>query len=620
MGKIRFLSSMLFGAMMGVSTETWAQAESLTVTIDTGESVTLIDADGDNHYDIGTADELYAFAAAVNNGNSNIGGELTTNIVINKNVLNADGSLNNIPSRSWTPIGSNSNSFNGSFNGNNYTISGLYCSNPDCIDFLYVGLFGYVRGRASRYKSGIRNLGVIDSYFQGGETQAGQGYTGGVVAYAAGAYNQAGGTSSYLTIENCYNASTVKGSNYVGGIAGLNGTFCTLKNCYNVGRIEGTETRIGGIAGVLNRYGSLRNSYNVGTVKGDSCYVGGITSSYFDADDISNCYYLLGCTKDGNGVVQSGRGCSTVGESWADIEGLEPRTDFVNGEVAYLLQGEQEEHVWGQNINNGSINEGHPVLGGAKVYGGYLSCSANAPRVYTNDETIPAEKPAHVEKTAATCTHGAVCQICGEEYTEPDLENHVNNTNERYTPNEDGLTHSLICSECHTTINTDEHSGGTVTCTHGAICEHCETTYTEPSHAYGEESFCDRCGILDPTATEVTIIDGVHNIASLTENMALEKLTYTRTLNNLLWNALYVPFEIPVSQLIENYDIAYINAMHSYDMDDNGAIDKMEMEVVKIKEGTLHANYPYLIRAKNEEAKAMEIVVENSTLYAAESV
>ena len=97
-------------------------------------------------------------------------------------------------------------------------------------------------------------------------------------------------------------------------------------------------------------------------------------------------------------------------------------------------------------------------------------------------------------------------------------------------------------------------------------------------------------------------------------------ITYTRTLPNLLWNALYVPFEIPVSQLTEDYDIAYINAMHSYDMDDNGAIDKMEMEVVKIKEGTLHANYPYLIRAKNEEAKAMEIVVENSTLYAAESV
>ena len=96
-------------------------------------------------------------------------------------------------------------------------------------------------------------------------------------------------------------------------------------------------------------------------------------------------------------------------------------------------------------------------------------------------------------------------------------------------------------------------------------------------------------------------------------------ITYTRTLNNMLWNALYVPFEIPMDSLIEDYDIAYINAMHSYDMDDNGEIDKMEMEVVKIKEGTLHANYPYLIRAKNEEAKAMSITVENSTLYAAES-
>ena len=602
---------MLFGAMMGVSTETWAQAESLTVTIDTGESVTLIDADGDNLYDIGTADELYAFEAAVNNGNPNIGGELTTNIVVNKNVLNADGSLNNIPSRSWTPIGwmpsGNVTTFSGCFDGHSYTISGIYC-NKDEND--YIGFFGIISGDGN-----IKNVGIIDSYFQGKTN------TGGVAAHVAGQRNVSGGTSYHAVIENCFNASTVIGQSYVGGIVGYSGSNATIKNCYNKGSVHGSANNIGGIVGFFGRYGALQNVYNIGKVKGDSYYVGGIMGDWFGYNSaIKDCFYLANCAKDGNDVVQSGRGCSTVGESWADIEGIEPRTDFVNGEVAYLLQGEQEEHVWGQNINNGSINEGHPVLGGAKVYGGYLSCSANAPQVYTNDETIPTEKPAHVEETTATCTHGAVCENCGEEYTEPDLENHVNNTNKRYTPNEDGLTHSLICSECHTAINTDEHSGGTVTCTHGAICEHCETTYTEPSHAYGEESFCDRCGILDPTATEVTIIDGVHNIASLTENMALEKLTYTRTLNNLLWNALYVPFEIPVSQLIENYDIAYINAMHSYDMDDNGAIDKMEMEVVKIKEGTLHANYPYLIRAKNEEAKAMEIVVENSTLYAAENV
>jgi hypothetical protein len=41
----------------------------------------------------------------------------------------------------------------------------------------------------------------------------------------------------------------------------------------------------------------------------------------------------------------------------------------------------------------------------------------------------------------------------------------------------------------------------------------------------------------------------------------------------------------------------------------------MEMEVIYIKEGTLHANHPYLIRAKNDEAKEMSIVVTDATLY-----
>ena len=59
-------------------------------------------------------------------------------------------------------------------------------------------------------------------------------------------------------------------------------------------------------------------------------------------------------------------------------------------------------------------------------------------------------------------------------------------------------------------------------------------------------------------------------------------ITYTRTLNNTEWNALYLPFEIPVSQLTDKYEVAYINAIHSYDEDDNGEIDRMSMEVIKL--------------------------------------
>ena len=93
-------------------------------------------------------------------------------------------------------------------------------------------------------------------------------------------------------------------------------------------------------------------------------------------------------------------------------------------------------------------------------------------------------------------------------------------------------------------------------------------------------------------------------------------LTYTRTLPNLMWNALYVPFEIPVSELAENYDVAYINDVHSYDTDDDGEIDDLQMEVIKITTGKLWANYPYLIRAKNVDAKEMNLELTDATLRA----
>ena len=94
-------------------------------------------------------------------------------------------------------------------------------------------------------------------------------------------------------------------------------------------------------------------------------------------------------------------------------------------------------------------------------------------------------------------------------------------------------------------------------------------------------------------------------------------LTYKRTLPNLTWNALYVPFEIPMTAM-ESYDVAYINDVHSYDKDGNGTIDAMDMEVIKIMSGTLNANYPYLIRAKNESAKSMNINLTDATLYKTE--
>ncbi len=117
--------------------------------------------------------------------------------------------------------------------------------------------------------------------------------------------------------------------------------------------------------------------------------------------------------------------------------------------------------------------------------------------------------------------------------------------------------------------------------------------------------------------TEKVISDGAVTEFEVLGDTKVVTLTYNRTLPNLTWNALYVPFEIPMAAL-ENYDVAYINDVHSYDTDGNGTIDAMDMEVIKIMSGTLNANYPYLIRAKNESAKSMNINLTGATLYKTE--
>ncbi len=119
---------------------------------------------------------------------------------------------------------------------------------------------------------------------------------------------------------------------------------------------------------------------------------------------------------------------------------------------------------------------------------------------------------------------------------------------------------------------------------------------------------------LEPSIYELT--DGEeYNEASV---KTVNALTYTRTLPNLHWNALYVPFELPYEVIADRYDVAYINDVNGYDTDENGEIDDLAMEIIRIKGGTLKANYPYLIKAKTEADKAVSITVEDATLYVAE--
>ena len=173
--------------------------------------------------------------------------------------------------------------------------------------------------------------------------------------------------------------------------------------------------------------------------------------------------------------------------------------------------------------------------------------------------------------------------------------------------------HNYFCSVCYTTV-TEAHSGEG-TCTHPAECEHCWAEFgdIDPDNHNYHGSICIDCGHFDADAAEVEIYDGYYSRVIIDDDYDVEKLTYYRELPNTEWNSLYVPFEIEVTdELLEDYEVAYMNNMHTYDADDDGSFDKMDMEIIKIKNGTLKANYPYFIRAKNTEAMDMNLVIENA--------
>ena len=70
------------------------------------------------------------------------------------------------------------------------------------------------------------------------------------------------------------------------------------------------------------------------------------------------------------------------------------------------------------------------------------------------------------------------------------------------------------------------------------------------------------------------------------------------------------------SELVEDYDIAYINNVHQFDDNEDGVIDRTQLEAIRMKSGETDPNTPYLIKAKTTGDK--EITLLLATLSAAE--
>lgn len=199
-----------------------------------------------NPYKIQNVDDLKKLAKKVN------GGEAYANTYFK---LTADIDLEN---ESWTPIGTENNSFQGTFDGDGHQITNLTITGGS-----YVGLFGYVENAT------IRNCNVTG-------TVTGDQYVGGISGY----------TSENCEVSSCYVRGTVSGNKYVGGIVGKG--VGAIKNCYALADVSAGDFA-GGIVGYTYAL-TIENCYYSGKVS-SSWRAGGIAGSA-SGGTIQNCVSL----------------------------------------------------------------------------------------------------------------------------------------------------------------------------------------------------------------------------------------------------------------------------------------------------------------------------------------
>ena len=285
-------------------------------------------------YQISNREELYWFARLVNGTLENVVRDkyanaiLTANIIVNTGVLDAvnKGKVSESDFIEWEPIGkhdSYDDVYTGTFDGQGYTISGLYFNDTKAS---YVGLFGYIGVDDYGHKGKIFNVGVSDSYFQFDKQGGG---VCGLIDYRG-------------VLQNCSNSSTVIGKNNdsrAGGVCGDNNG--TVRDCKNTGSVSG-QNDVGGVCGFSA--GTVKSCYNTGSVHGTGTHVGGVCGSNYIgttySGTITNCYYLENTATGGM------EGKDVPGK--AEKMSIEP---FKSGEMAWLLNGKGlGEQVWGQQL------------------------------------------------------------------------------------------------------------------------------------------------------------------------------------------------------------------------------------------------------------------------------
>ena len=276
----------------------------------------------------------------------------------------------------WICIGG-SNAFEGSYNGNNYTIDGLTINRPAAD---HAQGFIHVTDGATIENLNLTNMDITGNNYVGG--LAGQIGSSSIISNCSFSGSVTGtdyigglaGSYSSATVSNCFSTCTVSGEDYVGGLGGRI-DWGSLNNCYSTGSVSGTNT-VGGMVG-LNYFATMNNNYSSGSVSGTSC-VGGLVG-YNDYATMNNSYSvgsvsgtsnlggLVGGGSSSNPVTDNGfwdtqtsgqsTSCGGIGKTTAEMKDY---CTYMSAGWDFMVETTNgTNNYWGFNS---SENSGYPFL------------------------------------------------------------------------------------------------------------------------------------------------------------------------------------------------------------------------------------------------------------------
>lgn len=320
-----------------------------------GTAKTAPTQDKNGVYQIGTAAELAWFADAVNKGGTTISGKLTANI--------------NLNGKTWTAIGTDSNKFAGTLDGDNYTVSGLagtgglvyYLSANGtvkslCVDCAIDGTSN-VGGIADKSEGRIENC-LVSGYIKGGDDVIFG--VGGIVGHGV-AGNVISGCVSTADILFKYSRYAVQ--NGAGGIVGY--TYGTVENCYFAGNVHTNAKSVsaggfGGLVGCARSNAVMKDCYTVGAVTGPESSFGAVVGKVNSGATITNCAYL---------------------DTVAPQAAADGTTSGMTARTADYMRTPEFAAEMGMHLDSGNSNGGFPVLpwqGGTPVDNADLKAAAAA--------------------------------------------------------------------------------------------------------------------------------------------------------------------------------------------------------------------------------------------------